>query len=163
MTDKERTLAVLAAVVVFLGGYFLGGQQRVTSFGQAFESLQASSHQHKHGTINVSANAAVPSVDLVVHQDAISGRNLEILTKNFRFAPEHASSKHVPGEGHAHLYIDGKKVARVYGHWFHIAEPASGTHSIRVTLNSNSHDDLVAGNKLIEDEEIITISTKTED
>jgi len=90
----------------------------------------------------------------------MAGRNLEIITENFRFAPEHAGSENVAGEGHAHLYIDGKKIARVYGPWFYIPEPGPGTHSVRVTLNANSHQDFVVGNQVIEDTENFTVSER---
>jgi len=31
-----------------------------------------------------------------------------------------ASMKHVPGEGHAHVYLDGRKIMRIYNNWFHL-------------------------------------------
>ena len=157
MSDKEKTVVVLVAVAVFLGGYLLGNQRRVNASEAVIATLQRDTHDHKHGTIDVSADTAIPRVDLVIHEDAMSGRNLEIVTENFRFAPEHASSDHVAGEGHAHLYVDGKKIARVYGRWFHLSDPAPGTHSIRVTLNSNSHQDFAVGGEVIEDIETLTV------
>ena len=151
MNDKERTVAVLIAVAVFFGGYLLGSQRHGVASERVSETAAKDAHRHmEHGTIDVSADAAIPQVDLVIHKDAMSGWNLEIVTENFRFAPEHASTEHVAGEGHAHLYVDGKKIARAYGRWFHIAEPAPGAHSIRVTLNSNAHQDFTVGGKVVE-------------
>jgi len=63
----------------------------------------------------------------------------------------------VAGEGHAHLYLDGEKVARVYGRWFHIPEPGPGAHSVRVTLNANSQD-LVINGEVIADTETFSIA-----
>ena len=28
--------------------------------------------------------------------------------------------QHVPGEGHAHVYLDGRKIMRIYSEWFHL-------------------------------------------
>jgi len=156
MGERGETVVVLVVVAVFFGGYLLGSQQS----GSASEHRADTSPQvayHHHGTIEFAGDIAVPRVDLVIHKDTMAGRNLEIITENFRFAPEHAGSEHVDGEGHAHLYIDGKKIARVYGPWFHIPEPGPGMHSVRVTLNANSHQDFVVGNQVIEDTETFTV------
>lgn len=45
-------------------------------------------------------------------------------------------------EGHAHLFIDGKKIGRVYSNWYHINPLRQGSHTIRVTLNANDHSEL---------------------
>lgn len=89
-------------------------------------------------------------IDKLAEAEAQLGKNLEIVTDNLRFAPEHASSEHVAGEGHAHLYMDGRKVARLYGRWFHIPEPAPGIHRIGVILNANVHQALVVDGQAIE-------------
>jgi len=106
-----------------------------------------------HKELDVSTWPAVPTVAIVVSKDAVSGYNLEIQTQNFTFAPQRASTTALPNEGHAHLMVDGKKIARVYGSWFHIpAETvaAPGTHEIHVTLNANDHSDLIHDGKAIE-------------
>ena len=110
MSDKDKTLVVLVAVAVFLGGYLLGNQRWSNAYEHIVQTSHQDAHDHEHGMIDVSADSAIPQIDLVIHEDAMSGLNLEIITQNFRFAPEHASSDHVAGEGHAHLYIDGEKV-----------------------------------------------------
>lgn len=158
-SDTARTAVVLAVLAAFFGGYLLGAQQRaMASQGHSAVRYDAA-HVHKRDeVINVSGDGTTPRVDLVIHDDAISGRNLEVITENFRFAPEHASWEHVAGEGHAHLYIDGKKVARLYGRWFHIPDPRPGTHTIRVTLNSNTHRALAFEGRVIEDVEILTVT-----
>lgn len=106
-----------------------------------------------HEPMDVSAWPSVPSVSIVLHKDSMSGYNLEIVPVNFRFAPEHVNGAVLPNEGHAHLYIDGKKVSRVYGSWTHLAKEyfiASGDHEVHVTLNANDHSDLAVGDKRIE-------------
>ncbi len=113
-----------------------------------------------HQPIDVSTWPSVPTVSITAHPDAMAGWNLEIKTTNFRFAGEHASTVALPNEGHAHLMVDGKKLARVYGNWFHIpAEAAlgSGNHEVLVTLNANDHSDLASGGARIEAKTIITV------
>lgn len=64
----------------------------------------------QHGTIEVGGMPAPPAVKVEVHQDPKAGWNLRVQAENFRFAPEHASTAHIAGEGHAHLFVDGKKL-----------------------------------------------------
>ncbi len=105
-------------------------------------------HHASHAPINVEQWSAAPSVAIVVHKDAMSGYNLEIKVENFRFAPEHASGAVIPNEGHAHLMVNGKKLARVYGNWFHIPVETltvAGSNEVLITLNANDHSDLTIG------------------
>ena len=79
-------------------------------------------------------------VALNVHPDSVSGFNVQIMPTAFTFAPERVNTAHVPGEGHAHLYIDGVKLRRVYGQWAHVDGLSSGMREISVTLNANTHE-----------------------
>jgi len=90
------------------------------------------------------------SVSLQVIVDSVSGYNLRIATHGFRFAPESAGAAHVPGEGHAHLYVNGVKT-RVYSEWFHLDGLAPGTNEVRVTLNANDHSSYAVGGVMLED------------
>ena len=131
-------------------GYF--GALSRAAFG-AHETAAVTPAPMPHAELDVSAWPAAPTVAIVVTKDAMSGYNLEIQTQNFTFAPQRASSTALPNEGHAHLMVDGKKFARVYGNWFHIpaeAVAAPGIHEIHVTLNANDHSDLVHDGKVIE-------------
>jgi len=87
--------------------------------------------------------ATAPTISLSVEKDEIGGFNVRIDTSNFIWAPEHASQEHIAGEGHAHIYVDGIKVGRVYSSWYHLntaglkLEP--GMHEVEVNLNGNDH------------------------
>lgn len=91
-----------------------------------------------HGTPRELAGPA-PRVALSVTPDPVSGWNLHLDPGNFRFAPDRAGGTHVSGEGHAHVYVNGSKVARLYGPWLHLPALPEGTAQIRVTLNGNDH------------------------
>ena len=71
---------------------------------------------HHHGkAVHLGAGDAVPQIELRVEPDSMSGVNVFVEVRHFRFAPENAGLANAPGEGHAHLYVDGENVARVYG------------------------------------------------
>jgi len=101
-------------------------------------------HEH-HAVLSLPPGSSAPKLSIRVEPDPESGWNLQLRTANFRFSPENASRRHQPGEGHAHLYVNGKKRARLYGHWFHIDRLPKGDVELSVTLNSNDHRTLAVG------------------
>lgn len=115
---------------------------------------------HHHGTMEIPSGQPVPDVDLVVYPDPMTGWNLEIKLSNFQFSPKNASKAHQPGEGHGHLYINGKKITRIYSNWYYIGKLEPGSNKITVTLNSNNHQDLVHNGEMISDTEIIKVVSK---
>ena len=121
--------------------------------------LQPINHHenHHHDSLEIPKGTAVPEVDLVIHQDKVRGWNLEIKVNNFRFAPEKINDDSQYQEGHAHLYINGKQITRIYSKWYYIPELTLGEHQIKVGLNSNNHQPLSYQGKMIEDTEIIKI------
>ncbi len=96
-----------------------------------------STHAHDD-TLDLASGPDAPTLDVTLSKDPASGWNLHILTSNFRFAPQHASQDNQPGEGHAHIYVNGEKLARVYGNWFHIASLPAGA-IVMVGLYANDH------------------------
>ncbi|MBL4710342.1 MAG: hypothetical protein JKY48_18075 [Flavobacteriales bacterium] len=93
-----------------------------------------------YGFIDISSDSIIPELkNLKVTKDSMSGWNLHFDTKNFQFTPENASKKHIAGEGHTHLIINGDKAARIYSNWFHIPELGYQIVELELTLNANSH------------------------
>ncbi len=80
-----------------------------------------------------------PELGIAIHKDPVSGWNLELIAENFEFDPQAAGKQPMPGRGHAHLLINGKKKARIYSNWFHISALPEGKNQIEVTLNANNH------------------------
>lgn len=103
---------------------------------------------HFHATQEVDPDSP-PEVTLAVAEDALSGWNIRASTRNFAFAPEMVNQENVPRHGHAHLYVNGQKRARLYGPAFHIADLPKGRNVISVSLNANDHSDLVLNGKPI--------------
>jgi len=101
---------------------------------------------HKHGKpLQIAAGPNAPTLGFDLLKDAAGGWNLHIKTTNFRFSPETVNGPNADGEGHAHVYIDGRKIARVYAPWFHLASVPSRPYKLRVTLNANDHREFVVG------------------
>ncbi|MEM1034193.1 MAG: hypothetical protein AAGA56_16485 [Myxococcota bacterium] len=95
---------------------------------------------HGEGPRMLDASTKAPELAVTVTPDAASGWNVRLDVRHFRFAPEHAGGIHRAGEGHAHLFVDGRKRARLYGPWFHLpSQPLEAGTLIEVALYSNDH------------------------
>ncbi len=143
----DRSIGLLGIGLVFggLAGFVVAAGNGISLRGHDHDHAGGMSHAahggdaHHHDILNLSKDGAGPTVIASVTADPQSGWNLYIETTNFRFSPENASRPHIQGEGHAHIYINGEKVARHYGPWFHIDTLSAGQNTIEVTLNSNDH------------------------
>ncbi|MGI9648300.1 MAG: hypothetical protein ACR2OI_07250 [Acidimicrobiia bacterium] len=96
-------------------------------------------HVHSTETPIEVLGPAVPTVNVTVTPDPVAGFNLHASVTNLTWAPEQAGLSHIEGEGHAHVYVDGVKVARIYGEWYHLSWLEPGTHEVTVSLNANTH------------------------
>ncbi len=85
-----------------------------------------------------------PAVALDVQPQG-DGWKVRIETRNFRFDTNAEDGKHVSGAGHAHLYLNGLKLQRLYETEAEIGALPPGRHQVRVTLNSKGHRTYVAG------------------
>jgi len=82
----------------------------------------APSHAHTNGATSVHEieQEYAPTATLDIKKDPTGGFNVQVITSNFVWRPEMASMNHVPGEGHAHVFLDGRKIMRIYNQWFHL-------------------------------------------
>lgn len=144
----DRSLALLAIGLVFGGGigFVIAAANGVTLDGHDHDGHNTASTEHAehaghaHGNmLSLPTGSDAPKLDITVVKDPMSGWNLHVKTENFRFAPDRASLSHVAGEGHAHVYVNGAKFARLYGPWMHIAALPEGSVKIEVALNTNDH------------------------
>lgn len=97
--------------------------------------------QHDHPARMVDADLPIPSLTHLAFPDAMDGYNIQILARNFTFTPAAINRDVVPNEGHAHIYINGVKITRVYGDWYHLPSSlfSPGVNALTVTLNANDH------------------------
>jgi hypothetical protein len=116
----------------------------------------ADGHQHDQGATREVTYTPIPTVTLDVAADPVSGWNVHAVPTGHRLAPEHASTDPIEGEGHMHLYVDGVKVARLYGEWFHLPALEPGDHEIRVELSANDHSALAVDSVIIDATTMVT-------
>lgn len=106
----------------------------------------------EQAVIDVSEEENIPTINLQVTNDEMDGWILRIETDRFEFSPQESGSEHKMGEGHAHLYINNRKSARIYSEWYHIGDLPPGNNTIRVTISTNNHKDYMVDNEIISDE-----------
>jgi hypothetical protein len=105
---------------------------------------------HDHGRFDIPAGQPLPQVAIAVRPDPMKGWNVQIQVQNFQFAPEQIDRPGAWNAGHAHLYVNGRKLTRIYGPWYYLDGLPRGNHQILVTLNTNGHQDLYANGRRIE-------------
>lgn len=114
-------------------------------------NLQAQEvHEHKMREVG---HYPVPQVSLQVYRDALDGVNLHIDVNQYLLnAPNHSVSEQTDIlQGHAHVFINGKKYQRLYGTDLHIPNDQlkSGVNQVAVSLNSHQHENWMANGKTI--------------
>ncbi len=104
------------------------------------EPLPAVDHS-LHPLVEHPASEPVPFVRVHMQADSMDGFNLYLETRNFRFAPELVDTVNVTNAGHAHLYLNGEKVARMYSPWHHVSAKSlrDGINRLEVELSANDH------------------------
>lgn len=75
------------------------------------------------------------------------GWAIKLDTGAFQLTETGVDGANIPGQGHAHLYLDGLKLERMYGPIAHIGALPVGQHIIQVILNSHDHRAIYAGGK----------------
>ena len=121
-----------------------------------------SSHGHgddHHATVETATIESELPISVSITAEVQTGGDVyvRILTGNWRWAPEQVDQPHAPGEGHAHIYVDGEKISRVFEPFYQLTGLAPGEHEIRVTLNSNNHHELLVSGKAVESATLVTI------
>jgi hypothetical protein len=143
------------------------------AIGDNFGLFNDSSHAHQdkiesttddrtHKKLVIPQGEPIPTVSVKIYPDPMGGYNLQIETTNFKFAPENIGKTNSFREGHAHLYVDGKKITRIYSNWFYLSDLAAGERKITITLNSNEHEELLAEDRKIEAIATILVPETTE-
>lgn len=102
-------------------------------------AIEVVERDHVHNGDTVLEAGSDMSVELRIEDDPVGGWNLFLDTSGFTWAPEHAGLATVDGEGHAHLFIDGQKVGRIYGPAIYLAALNPGRHTVTVSLHGNNH------------------------
>ena len=115
------------------------GEEAHEEEGHEDEGHADDSHEDAHDA-QIAAEDPI-SVSISLEPDALTGANLTLVTEGFTFTAEGVNKPHVPGEGLAHVYVNGVKVGRLYGPSMHLDKMKAGTNEVRVTLNANTHEE----------------------
>ncbi len=160
----NRGLVLFAIGLVFGGGlgFAIAAGNGVTFDGHDHgdagheAGAQANAHADLHNDPREVPAVDAPEVTLDLSADPVAGYNLRVRTRNFTFAPQSASLADVAGEGHAHVYVNDVKLARLYGEWMHIDHLPTGEVAVKVTLTGNDHRPLaVAGQPITAETRLI--------
>ena len=103
-----------------------------------------------------------PSLYLSVQPYDSYGWGVIYIANNFTFNAENASSQHIQGEGHGHLYVNDVKIARLYGEPYYLRDLNMGAYTIRITLNTNNHLSYVFNGAAIEKNVEIVVEKNVE-
>ncbi|MEL7083097.1 MAG: hypothetical protein AAF268_09505 [Cyanobacteria bacterium P01_A01_bin.3] len=162
-TGIATTLLLSAAVRLPVHGE-PGGEHHHDDMSHDEISHNGTSHDgmshdgnHVHPQVEVSADLPVPAVVLAAYQDAVNGWNLQLQLENFELAPATVNEAGPQNEGHAHLYINGEKVTRLYSDWYYLGELDPGENEIVVTLNTNIHEDLTVNGEVISASTVVSV------
>ena len=68
----------------------------------------------------------------------------EIVPSIYARQAKSAGLENVEGHGHAHVYVNGVKLGRVYGAWHHIGALPLGENEVTVSLYANDHSALAS-------------------
>lgn len=149
--------ALAAANGVTFDGHDHGNPGQHGAVDHAAMGHGGADHAKMHDTPLEVVDVPAPTLAIMVNADPMAGHKLHVMVENFAFSPQNASGADVPGEGHAHVYVNGEKLGRLYGEWYHIDALPKGEHEVHVTLNSNNHQPLSVNGELIEASTTVTV------
>lgn len=66
--------------------------------------------------------------------------HLQLAVTHFSFSLEQMGKENKDGQGHVHLYLDGKKVAKIFEPTYVLKDIAAGKHEVMVELAHNNHE-----------------------
>ena len=112
---------------------------------------------HSHGMLAVDDWPAKPAITATIQKTLLVVGILNLRTENFTYNAAAAGLENKQGEGHAHIYVNGAKLARIYGDWFHIGTLPNGHNLISVTLNANDHSSLTQNGDILEHKLIVIV------
>lgn len=152
--SQRQMLSVLAvligALVIGYGVYAFSGREDMS----ADTAVSHGAHPMKE----IEQGKPIPTVAIEAIRDSKDGYNIHVITTNYTFTPETVGGTARANTGHAHLYVNDVKVARLYGSWFNLgnASLATGENRIKVTLNADDHSEWARDGEHIAAEVIVT-------
>ena len=88
------------------------------------------------------------------------GGEVTVPTRDIVFVASDAPRDHVHGEGHAHVYLNGLKLQRLYGRSFELGALPTGRFELKVSLNANDHRPYLDGQEPVETKSVMDIANR---
>ena len=129
----------------------------VFAAGKMEDDDHSGQHGHSGSATETLVSETPVGVSITAEVDAQGAVDVGIDVVGMRFAPESVDQAHTEGVGHAHIYVDGEKLGRVFESSYRIENLSPGDHQIRVSLNTNDHRELVYDGRVAEDTVTVTV------
>lgn len=133
------TLMLLGAVTTACGSK----EEVISSTGAGPKVATTVAGSQAESSVKTVVSGAKPVIDAQVSK--VDGRNVTITyeTTNFQLSADSMDKANVQGQGHLHLYVDGKQKAMIGKTGpLTLNNLAAGKHEIRLELQQNDHKDL---------------------
>lgn len=135
----------------FLEGAFL---PLILTFEKAGEIstrvLNAGTAEMDHGQANGVHETPVPELALRWKKEPDEdGLEVQLDVRNFKFVRVGDDAAHVPNEGHAHIYLNGLKLGRMYQDTFAVGRIPPGRYTLTVSLNTHDHRPYLNGDGVV--------------
>jgi len=179
LNELKKYYAFIAiSVVLIIGAFFIGTQVNSSDSKESKKSEEVKAKSSKDSenkmeetstqmttapkmgsapamkeeSLKLDSSLPTPAVALKVEKDAIKGYNLVVTTKDFEFKPENvnqAEGKTPQNEGHAHIYINGVKLTRLYAKNYYLSVDAvKPGDKVTVSINTNKHRTIASSNEV---------------
>ncbi|CTQ49371.1 hypothetical protein [Jannaschia donghaensis] len=144
-------VAVIAMTLLPMGRIDMSSDMRDAEMPMEQAAMSEMGAVHQHPPREISPDLPMPGVTHLMFPDVIDGYNVQILTRNFTFTPVGINRPPKDNEGHAHIYVNGVKIARIYSDWYHLPDASlqPGENTVRVSLNANDHSEWAIGGRPI--------------
>lgn len=158
MNTKHLSVVLLIAGIgigYFANSLLISPEKTVTNEDDVDMEMDMSAPtMHTHTMLEVDQSKPIPALEIEALKDVKDGYNIHLITKNYTFTPETVNTDPESNTGHAHIYVNDVKVARLYGEWFNLsgADLSEGENVVQVTLNANDHSEWVIDGQHISDE-----------
>jgi len=154
--QKDLVIAVILSLILGFGGGLIVGTATTDNSTETSTPEPAKDSTHSHPNTYEATSTNPPTVKILVTEDAKSGYNIQLETENFEFTPQNINKENTAGQGHAHLYVDGVKISRLYGPNFHYDKNFEGSKTFKIVLNTNNHDTFTVNGEAIETSVVVT-------
>ncbi|MGB0389693.1 MAG: DoxX family membrane protein, partial [Ardenticatenaceae bacterium] len=118
---KQLTWRVAFAAVNFVLIVALFAVVYSWSAHRQYEIALSHAQNGTHGMkmVDLTDAETIPKFTTIeVQKESPTSYNLHVEIENWSFTPELVGQETINNQGHAHVFVDGLKVGRMYGNWF---------------------------------------------